>query len=277
MCSPLYEKAKKIIHADFDTLCSQIEPTEKEKYSISASQNKIRDILRNSTDIHVIDSFLTGSYARHTMIRPLKDVDFFVVMNYEKHKNDRPIQLMNKIRKVLSRSYPLTPIKISPPCIKVQFDYCYFEVVPAFHDNGELFVIPTEKLNSWQKTYPKIPDEWMTEQNKLSQGLFIPTIKILKKWRDLHCRFLRSFHLEMLTRMAFDSYRIDNYAEGVAAFFRHTNELFQLNKTSPFIQEPGRKGVYVDQYLYDRHLNLPGGSRINKYLLFISKLSHFSS
>ncbi len=252
------EKAKQSILKEFEKFRSKIEPTEKEKSAISASNNRMRRILKNSTEISVIDSFLTGSYARQTMIRPLKDVDFFVQMNYGAHKNDNSMQLLRKVRRVLSKAYPFTQITITRPCIKVQFNYCHFEIVPAFafEGNENLFEIPANDGIGWQKTYPKIPDEWMTQENKKSEGLFIPTIKILKRWRDIHCRKLRSFHLEMLTGMAFDYYKVENYADGIWAFFARTSYLFDLNINYPFVQEPGRYNVYVDQYLFDNHFLL---------------------
>ncbi|MFA5778779.1 MAG: hypothetical protein WC947_01420 [Elusimicrobiota bacterium] len=268
-----YERAKQSILEEFEKFRSKIEPTEKEKISISASHNKMREILENSTEISVVESFLTGSYVRQTMIRPLKDVDFFVQMHYGTHKNDNSIQLLSKVRRVLSKAYPLTPIIITPPCIKVQFSYCHFEIVPAFaiEGNEDLFQIPANKVIGWQQTYPKIPDKWMTQENKKSEGLFIPTIKILKRWRDTYCRQLRSFHLEMLTRMAFDKYKIENYADGVWAFFARTSCLFDLDKNNPFVPEPGRDNVYVDQYLYDNTLMLVNVRRIIKTFFSVAQ------
>jgi hypothetical protein len=247
------ERAKKSVLEEFEKFRSKIEPTEQEKNAISASHTRIRSILENSIDINVVDSFLTGSYARQTMIKPLKDVDFFVQVHYGEHKNDNSMQLLQKLRKALRKAYPLTPMTITLPCVTVKFRYCHFEVVPAIAIKGnvDLFEIPAEKRIGWQKTYPKIPDKWMTQENKKAGGLFIPTIKILKRWRDIHCRPLRSFHLEMLARMAFEHYKIENYVEGVWAFFARTNYLMGFHKRLPFVQEPGRANIYVDQYLYD--------------------------
>jgi hypothetical protein len=258
-----YERAQQSILEKFEKFRSRIEPTEKEKNAISASQNKMRKILKNSTEISVVNSFLTGSYARQTMIRPLKDVDFLVQMNYAVHKNDNSIQLLRKVRRVISKAYPSTPITITTPCIRVQFNYCHFEIVPAYaiEGNEDLFEIPANKEIGWQQTYPKIPDKWMTQENKKSEGLFIPTIKMLKRWRDIHCRQLRSFHLEMLTRMAFDYCKIENYASGVLAFFARTSYLLNLYKNHPFVPEPGVVNVHVDQYLYDKPFLLRGVKR----------------
>ena len=140
-----YERAKQSILEEFEKFCSKIEPTENEKKSISISHTKMRTMLENSTDVKIVDTFLTGSYARDTMIRPLKDVDFIVQVRYGNHKNDTPMQLLNKVSRILRSAYPQTPIAITLPCITVKFSYCHFEVVPAigFTDNEELFKIPT--------------------------------------------------------------------------------------------------------------------------------------
>ena len=200
MISSPFERAKQSILEEFEKLRSQIEPTEKEKSSISASHTKMRTMLENSAEVKTVDTFLTGSYARDTMIRPLRDVDFIVQVNYGHHQNDTPMQLLNKIARILRSAYPLTPIAITPPCITVKLSYCSLEVVPAigFTDNDDLFKIPTENGLGWQQTYPKVPAEWMTQENKQAGGLFKPTVKMLKRWRDVHKVQMGSFHFEML-------------------------------------------------------------------------------
>ncbi|MDD5455114.1 MAG: hypothetical protein PHW62_06440 [Candidatus Ratteibacteria bacterium] len=257
------ERATKSVLQEFDDFRSRIEPSEKEKSAISASHLRLRSILENSTDINVIGSFLTGSYIRETMIKPLNDVDFFVQVHYKDHQNDTPTQLLQKLSRVLKRAYPSTPISIIPPCVVVRFDYCRFEIVPAIGitDNEEKFKIPTnisKAIVGWQFTYPRIPDNWMTLENKKADGLFKPTIKMLKRWRDSHEIPLKSFHLEMLTQMAFKNYNqeISNYAQGVLAFFVNSRALFGYFQSTPFIREPGNTGEYVDQYLYDNRSKL---------------------
>lgn len=202
----------------------------------------------------MVDSFLTGSYVRQTMIRPLKDVDFIAVLHYGKHKDAAPAYLLESLRKVLRKSYPFSKITVTPPCITLCFQYCDFEIVPAFaiKDNDHKYEIPDEWGLSWKITYPKIPDIWMTNENKDAGGLFKPVIKVIKKWRDVKKVPLRSFHLEMLARYAFNTYKADCYSLtlGVGAFFLNTYELLSSNQ-SPFVKEPNLQNVYVDQYLFD--------------------------
>ena len=75
--------------SDFDKFLSNIEPSQSTVSYISSVQNTLRDYLKNHkvyADIYV-DSFLSGSYAKHTSIRPAKDdkkrdVDIIIVTNH---------------------------------------------------------------------------------------------------------------------------------------------------------------------------------------------------
>jgi hypothetical protein len=263
-----FKRAKNSILQEIDNFKSKIELNDGEKAIISASHRKMRSILKNSDEINVIETFLTGSYVRQTMIKPRNDVDFFVQIHYGNHKNDNPLQLFQKLVKVLRRAYPETPIRIVRPCVIVKFRYCSFEIVPAIGTTGntEKFKIPANKGNGWQYTHPKIPDKWMTNENKKAGGLFKPTIKMLKRWRDIRRVPLKSFHLEMLVRMAFEKYKIEDYTEGIWAFFKNTKDLFTIHNNIPFIEEPGNIGGYVDQYLYTNSSKLMLVKRnINRY------------
>ncbi len=55
--------------------------------TISTRQTNVRSVIEN--DLKVLDSFLTGSYSRSTMIAPLKeaDVDIFIVLDSSYYYN----------------------------------------------------------------------------------------------------------------------------------------------------------------------------------------------
>ena len=63
---------------------SRLELNDKEQKNASARQQEVRDYL--DTKFSIANSFLTGSYARYTKTKPLKDIDiFFVIGSKEKH------------------------------------------------------------------------------------------------------------------------------------------------------------------------------------------------
>ena len=103
-------------------------------------------------------------------------------------KNDTPMQLLNKISRILRSAYPLTPISVTPPCITVKLSYCHLEGSPCnwFTDNEELFQNTTENGGMATDIVQKSLLNGYREENKQAGGLFKPTVKMLKRWRDVH-------------------------------------------------------------------------------------------
>src|ERR1700685_292836 len=64
-------------------------PTEKESNDASRRQKEIRSVM--AREFHVQRDFLSGSYARWTKTKPLKDVDIFCVLKpAEDHYRSKP-------------------------------------------------------------------------------------------------------------------------------------------------------------------------------------------
>ena len=94
--------------ADFDGFLKNIEPSSTTVSYISSIQTNLRSYLKNHEDyknIHV-DTFLSGSYAKHTSIRPVtgdkkRDVDIIVVTAYSFAKNSADV--LTELRDVLAQ------------------------------------------------------------------------------------------------------------------------------------------------------------------------------
>ena len=80
------------LQKDFDEFLSNIEPSKSTITYISSIQTNLREYLKTHDTYSAIykDSFLSGSYAKHTSIRTVKDdkkrdVDIIVVTEYSKN------------------------------------------------------------------------------------------------------------------------------------------------------------------------------------------------
>lgn len=63
-------------------LIETIEPSAAQKSAASRSHNYLRDLLDTGEfGNRILDSYLSGSYARDTAIRPIDDVDIVVVID----------------------------------------------------------------------------------------------------------------------------------------------------------------------------------------------------
>ena len=89
----------------FDTFRSRLELSKTEQADASRRQTDVRNCICAEFDIE--DDFLTGSYARHTKTKPLKDVDiFFCLGPDDKHWRDKPpIKVLRRFESVLSKEF----------------------------------------------------------------------------------------------------------------------------------------------------------------------------
>jgi hypothetical protein len=242
----------------FNDLASRLNLTGSQIEGVNASRDRILTALQSSPKISLIDQkpcFYTGSYSRDTIIRPLDDIDLYIRIDYSKHADGKsPREIIMLFRQELKRTLPETPMKESPPCIKIKFFNKRFEVVPvvSYRDNDDLYDIPTSDLKGWEPCFPTLPNKWLTQANKRNGGLFIPLIKMVKQWiRNNGLRTpIKSFHIELLTDLIFSKYNIENYPQGIFIWFFAVNELFLFNKM-PFVPEPEGNG-YVDSYLFGK-------------------------
>jgi len=162
----------------FSTLKSNLEITDIQQKTVSGRQQNIRDIV--SKEMKVLDSFLTGSYSRSTMIAPLSgaDIDLFIVMNAEYYDKTGQAKLLDQVKTVIKKTYTKTPkISRNGQAVTITFTDFVVDVVPAFHREGGGFLIPNSVLQKWISTDPKKHVEIMSAHNKTHNGKLVPLIK----------------------------------------------------------------------------------------------------
>ena len=158
----------------FETMLSRLEPTVIQKSAIKTTRETIDSVLQNDKKVFLAkgnqSSFLTGSYKRSTIIRPIDDIDLYVVVYYSIHALDkRPILVMRLISKALRNRYRQTHIRVDSPCVVVKFSDYKFEVVPAiyYEDDDDRYMIPGPGARDWIDCYPNVPNKWLTSSNYL--------------------------------------------------------------------------------------------------------------
>src|SRR5687767_14695381 len=94
----------------FQQLRTNLEITGLQSATVSTRQSNVRNVVAAGMD--VFDSFLTGSYARSTMIAPLTeaDIDVFVLLDarYFHHYNGQnggPAGLLDLVKRTLLKTY----------------------------------------------------------------------------------------------------------------------------------------------------------------------------
>ena len=129
----------------------------------------------------MLDSFLSGSYSRSTLVSPLNeaDIDIFIIMHRDYYNSNGQANLLDKIKRTLLKTYTKTPkISRNGQAVTITFDDFIVDVVPAFNREGGGYLIPDSINSKWIATNPKEHINFISEQNQKHNGMLIPLIKM---------------------------------------------------------------------------------------------------
>lgn len=205
----------------FETFRKRLELSRTEQEDAARRHKSVRNCLRNQFDIE--RDFLTGSYARHTKTKPLKDIDiFFCLGRDDGHwREQKPKDVLDAFKNCLATEYGATSVEVGRRCVTVDFakrnptvdmegKILSNDAVPAYV-TSEGYEIPDQVLGRWIKTNPKVHSTATTDKNQSLGGKWVPLVKMLKRWNRSTGNLIRpSFLIEVmaldLVRPPFTSY-----------------------------------------------------------------------
>lgn len=173
---------------------SRLELNQKEQDNASARQKEVRDYL--CTKFSISSSFLTGSYARWTKTKPLKDIDiFFVLGSKEDHYRDKaPSVVLDDFHKTLKEKYGACATRQNRS-INVDFGVkadendntnyrvVSVDVVPAFAA-GDDYEIPDDQRGEWIKTNPKTHADKAVSAQQAYSSEWKGLVRMIKYWNN---------------------------------------------------------------------------------------------
>jgi predicted nucleotidyltransferase len=173
----------------------RLELNDQEQKNASARHYEVRDFLATKFDIK--RDFLTGSYARYTKTKPLKDIDIlFELGDGERHfRKEAPSALIRAFYNALVEKYGKDNVKEDGRAVNVSFgvkpdqddntDYRILSIdaVPAFR-SGNDYEIPDADTGEWIKTNPEVHEEKATAANKAYSGEWKGLVRMLKYWNN---------------------------------------------------------------------------------------------
>ncbi|MFY0530518.1 SMODS domain-containing nucleotidyltransferase [Archangium gephyra] len=187
---------------------SALELTTAERTAASDQHKFLRDGLASRLEIEPDHyPFLTGSYARSTAIRPLKDIDLFCVLKRTPSLApdiSSPMDALKTVRRALEEQYPGKTADPQNRSVNISFSTTgiAYDVVPAFLDEGdsEIFWIPDLQAKTWIRSNPRIHERMSVDANEAAGKELKPLTKAVKHWnrRQPDGARLRSFHIEVM-------------------------------------------------------------------------------
>ena len=218
-----------IVTEAFQVFKSELElPDRKQKEAASAQQELREKIAAN---LNVPSSFLTGSYARHTKIFPLNDIDVFLVRNAQRidlalpgTSGILPDAALTEVADAVRRSYPLNAtVKKQNRSVNVQIQGVEFgfDLTPAWWRNPNGYWIPDRSSGNWIPSDPDAHAAMMTKANEQNGGKLKPLVKMAKSWNRHNYDRISSFHIELICTDIFSRQNIGTYQVGMATFLVH--------------------------------------------------------
>jgi Second Messenger Oligonucleotide or Dinucleotide Synthetase domain len=160
----------------------------------------------------IVDTFLSGSYSRHTATHPINDVDLFAVILEGVYQDAQAakqaiLQVCQRAQndlgcsRVSSQEHSVGLAWQAGPTI----DIVVAKMQGATPHDG--YLITNKTLGGWIATFPEQAKAAATEANERCGGHLIPLIKLLKCWNANQTRnnaqgeskkALKSYHLEVM-------------------------------------------------------------------------------
>lgn len=236
----------------FMKLKGRLEITQSEQQLASRRQNEIREHL--SSKIALDKSFLTGSYARHTKTKKLKDVDIFVVVDADGPdsglRDQAPYSALSTLQQHLADKYTSPVPTIGRRSCTVEFsstdEVPSFDVVLAFERAEGGYWIPDRTCGEWIASDPSIHKTEATAKNAECGAKWIPFVKMIKGFnREWEKPVRPSFLLEV---MALDLVRapFGRYQDEVVLFLANAAE-----RVSDVWPDPAGLGPDVNSSMSD--------------------------
>ena len=184
----------------FENLKSNLEITPTESKLAQTRHQLVRDHIEDSWDL--VDHFLTGSYARYTKTKKLKDVDIFVVVDPAGPQgslaNGTGREAVLALRELLASRW--SDLDADDNVVTISYgdeDVASYEVAPVFPRTGGGYRMPNGA--GWMDTDPQKQAALVTAKNKDCEEKFVPFVKMIKGInREAEDRIEPAFLLEVM-------------------------------------------------------------------------------
>lgn len=183
------------IDAAFKKFKGRLELNDLEQKNASNRHSEVREFLRN--ELTIDRDFLTGSYARHTKTKPLKDIDIFFVLSHthDNYRKSSPAVVLGDFHTLLAKKYGAKAVRKQARSINIDFgvvvdaddntDYrvVSIDVVPAF-ETGNEYEIPDTESKKWIRTNPEIHAQKATLAHKAYSSEWKGLVRMIKYWNN---------------------------------------------------------------------------------------------
>lgn len=169
----------------FDIYLGRITPPATQMQAAQRSHNALRDFLKDDAYFGAMieATFLNGSYARNTVIRPIKDVDIIVVVGTD-WLQEPPAKAMDALRRKLAQRYPERRTLRQRRAVRVTLYDMQLDVLLAVAPGGggQPLKIPDRRTERWIETHPRAQLELTARLKNQTGGNYSRLVRLFKGW-----------------------------------------------------------------------------------------------
>jgi hypothetical protein len=232
----------------FDKMREGGEITTTEQTLAQNRHRRIREKLEAAWDVD--RTFLTGSYDRHTKIKPLEDVDIFAVIKSDgaqgHFRDEPPDRIVTALVTELDDKFK--HVEPSGMAVRISMSdddgQASFELVPAFAHAASGFEAPDPDRGRWIRTDPNVHADLTSAKNAACSGKWVPFVKMVKGWnRQAGKPVPQSFLIEVMA-LRLVTLPFGRYQDEVASFLGNVID----GADGPW-PDPAELGPDVDELL----------------------------
>ncbi|MDC0712677.1 nucleotidyltransferase [Stigmatella sp. ncwal1] len=229
----------------FEKHMQHLELEENKRAKATRQQEWVFDAMRRR--LGPKESILSGSYGRNTAIRPLHDIDLFLIFADTSHfRTSPPGEFLVRVQQALELEFPNKQARVQNRSVNIEFSGTGigFDVVPAVEDarHAGWYWIPDKRMGQWIRSDPRKHLEACNEANDHAKKKLKPLIKAIKRWNSHQEKRARSFHFEAL------AYQTESLMLAEASYSTGLTRLFQFMEermTQP-CEDPAKLGPPID-------------------------------
>ena len=94
----------------------------------------------------------------------------------------------------------------------------HVDIAPMFQWSGGGYALPNG-TGGWLTTAPDVQDAWITKRESELAANLKPMIRMIKRWNNVHGKYLKGFHIEVMIASMFAALGTDSRAS-CANFFK---------------------------------------------------------
>ena len=209
--------------------------------------NAIRDELTKAGLI--AGSFLQGSFARKTMLKPLKDVDVVCLLTDNLWEQlcgpDGPGRAMESFKAPISKRWPDVQFDVGDEpagkALRLTFPGVDFtiDLVPAFDQDGDYVLIGDRFEGTWTPSNTRIQLKKVSDRNQATGGRFVHQVREMKELTGHHgeLEFVSGIVVESLAYAVIGRKELDK--DAVAAVLEYAKDAVK----GPVIEPAGDDDV----------------------------------